>query len=269
MGAHLSQSLRLGLLEYDLESPMSDEQDSSESPQQQLFQSPTPPNPQEALLHARARLLGKAAHEIYNATTPLVANLTTLRGDLLAGELDPELAVEMLDECLEGIGRTTDVLRRLRELSRIKGALRLERLDLSAAVSQVCTALQERRGLALDADLESVWVRASPDVLALVLGHLIDAWLGRLPALEASVGLGLQLRVRAVSRGGELELRDLRPVAEDDGLEGVFSAFRQGDGHEQGTWLFVSRTLIQDMGGTLEAQVDGGQATLRLLLPRS
>jgi signal transduction histidine kinase len=247
---------------------MADGKAGDRSEQQQLFQSLRSADSSKALLRARARLLGKAAHEIYNTSTFVVANLTTLRGDVLAGELDADLAVEMLDECLEGMGRTTDVLRRTREFSREKKEMDLENLDLPAIVSQVCMRLEAQRGFQIDTALESVQVRGDLDVLDLVIELLIEVWLHRLPALEASVGLGLQLRVRKVEGGGVLEVRDLNS-REDTGLDpALFHAFRQDDSEEKGTRLYLARNLVEEMGGTLEGKMDAGQGVMALFLPR-
>ncbi len=247
---------------------MTDGKGSVSPEQQQLFHSRRSPDSREALLQERSRLLGKAAHEIYNSSTFLVANLTTLRGDILADALDPELAIEMIDECLEGMGRTTDVLRRVRELSREKKSLPLESLELSTVVANVCTRIGARRGIELSTELEPVQVRASLDVLAHVVEQLIEVWLRRLPPLEATVGLGLQISVRSDESGGVLELISVGKgdLSRDSGP--LFEAFRQGDSDEHGTRLYVSRCMIEDMGGRLDAEVDEGQAILSLRLPR-
>jgi C4-dicarboxylate-specific signal transduction histidine kinase len=248
---------------------MADGKESSGPEQQELFRHQRAADPGTAQRHARSHMLGKATHEIYNSSTFLVANLTTLRGDLLAGEVDLELAVEMLDECLEGMGRTTDVLRRVRELSRESKKPSLEPLDLAAAAAQVCRSFQERRGLELQTDMESAQIRASLDLLAYVIEQMIGVWLRRLPALEGSVGLGILLRVRRVDGGGRLEVRDTRPHEGDAIDPELFDAFRQGDATEDGTRLFVSRTMIEDMGGRIEAVMDGGHPVLALVLPHA
>jgi phosphoglycerate-specific signal transduction histidine kinase len=236
--------------------------------QQQLFQSQRSAEPRDALLRLRERLLAKAAHEIYNSSTFVVANLTTLRGDILAGELDADLAVEMLDECLEGMGRTTDVLRRTRKFSREKTASTMESVDLSAVVHQICLRLVERKGFQVDTDLNDVQVRADLDALVLAVELLIEVWLHRLPPLEASVGLGLQIRAREVDGGGLLEVRDLNNQAGELLSEDLFTPFRKGDSAEHGTRLYLARSLIEDMGGRLQGGMDAAQAVLSVFLPR-
>lgn len=247
---------------------MAEKQDKDGPSQQSLFPAYSPPATHGAKLRMRSRLIGKAAHEIYNATTPLVANLTTLRGDILADEFEPDLAVEMLDECLEGIGRTTDVLKRVRELCRTDGPLRNDEVDLAAILRHVCDDLSHRKGLQLELHAQSVWVRGDGGILTLIVERLIRSWLSRLPGLEASVGLGIGLYVREQPGHGELEIRDQRNVDLSEDFSKLFDAFQQGDSLERGTWLFLCRSLVEDMGGRLEASLEAGNAVLRLRLPR-
>ena len=248
---------------------MSKDDQSGGSEQQELFAGLRVVRPGNAQLHARSRMLGKATHEIYNTSTFLVANLTTLRGDIVAGELDHELAVEMLDECLEGMGRTTDVLRRLRELSRQNSKIGVTNLDLSEVMRQVCVRLGQQRGLELRMDLQPTIVRGSLEVLFYGLEQILDVWLRRLPALEASVGLGLLIRVHSVDGMGLVEIRDVRDGIEQSLPDGLFDAFRKGDTHEIGTRLFIFRSMLEEIGGSLDATLDGGQAVITVRLLRS
>ena len=80
------------------------------------------------------------------------------------------------------------------------------------------------------------------------------------------MGLGIGLFVRENSGHGEIEIRDQRNVNASEELTRLFDGFQRDDPSERGTWLFVCRSLVEDMGGHLQTSLDAGKAAFAIAM---
>ncbi len=253
-------------------------------------------------LAAIGQLASGAAHEINNPVGFVTSNLRTLRGVLddvreplamlsqlaawvrerrfdrieaWAASLDePDLqalddAVEMVDESLDGARRVSDIVKGLRELSRLEIG-RKEPADSNASVSRV---IRSEYGELVPANVEVELSATAPaDIAPLqldqALGHLVKN------ARQATVN-GERVHLRTWSVGDEvfIEVKDEGSGIAREHLRRVFEPFftTRGVGKGIGLGLTAAYGIVRRAGGDLEAQSEGpGQgSSFRVRLPRA
>ncbi len=220
-------------------------------------------------------MAAEVAHEVNNPATYLMTNLSILRDDMGGGEVDADAAVELIEECLDGITRITDVVKRMRSLAS-SGAETIgeELVDLSTVVRDACriAGLRVKYKAELHIhDDETVQVRGSPKRLGQVVLNLVvnaaDALTGQsdpMPRIDVSVVPG--------DGHADVVVRDNGPGIPLDKRDNIFQAFvsTKTDHGGTGLGLAVSRTIAEEHGGTLflESREGGGACfILRLPLP--
>jgi len=218
-------------------------------------------------------MAAEVAHEVNNPATYLMTNLSILRDDFGGGEIDPESATELIEECLDGITRITDVVKRMRSLASSGGeAIGDELVDLSTVVRDACriAGLRVKYKAELHIhDDETVQVRGSPKRLGQVVLNLVvnaaDALTGQsdpMPRIDVLVG--------RKEEGAEVIVRDNGPGVPADKRERIFQAFVSSKVDHGGTGLglAVSRTIAEEHGGRLFLDDrEGGGACFILRLP--
>jgi signal transduction histidine kinase len=222
-------------------------------------------------------MLAEAAHEINNPATFLLANLTTIREDLEAGEFDQGSALEMILECLEGVRRIADIVKRLRDLTRTQTNERPERIDLGRAVRDAvhiaAVRVGRRAGIHVQI-VEPVFVMAMQGRLAQAVMNLVvnaaDALEGQTsptPRIDLVVSEGEVDGVRM----GIVEVTDNGPGVPPSMRDSLFEPFMTSKpGSEGGTGLGlpISKTFVEEVGGRLELMDrGGGGACFRIRLP--
>ena len=220
-------------------------------------------------------MAAEVAHEVNNPATYLMTNLSILRDDMGGGEVDADAAVELIEECLDGITRITDVVKRMRSLAS-SGAETIgdELVDLSTVVRDACriAGLRVKYKAELHIhDDETAQVRGSPKRLGQVVLNLVvnaaDALTGQsdpMPRIDVSVVAG--------NGHADVVVRDNGPGVPVDKHDKIFQAFVSSKVEHGGTGLglAVSRTIAEEHGGTLflESREGGGACfILRLPLP--
>ncbi len=218
-------------------------------------------------------MAAEVAHEVNNPATYLMTNLSILRDDMAGGEVDAESASELIEECLDGITRITDVVKRMRSLASSGGeAIGDELVDLSTVVRDACriAGLRVKYKAELHIhDDETVQVRGSPKRLGQVVLNLVvnaaDALTGQsdpMPRIDVSVS----------RREGSADVivRDNGPGVPVDKRDRIFQAFVSSKVDHGGTGLglAVSRTIAEEHGGRLFLDNrEGGGACFVLRLP--
>lgn len=252
-------------------------------------------------LAAIGQLASGAAHEINNPVGFVTSNLRSLRGVIdelrsplrvlsdvsalvkeqrfdelkaLVDELaEPDLqniddAVEMIDESLDGARRVSDIVKGLRELSRLEIGRR-EPADTNAAVTRVVRAEfgdhPEHVALQLEA---SIPADIAPLQLDQALGHLIKN------ARQAT-----QQRQRILVRTWNTEAEVLIQVRDEgagiakEHLRRVFEPFftTRGVGKGIGLGLTAAYGIVRRAGGDIEAESEGAGrgAIFTIRLPRA
>jgi signal transduction histidine kinase len=141
------------------------------------------------------------------------------------------------------------------------------RCDVNAAVAAAAATLAPRlgeRGLTLERDLtENLPAAAAP---AVVVQSILVNLIGN--ACDALHDDGGVIRVRTWSENGVIaQVEDDGPGIPDD--RDAFLPFVSGKAHGTGLGLWLSRTLAERAGGSLEAMPATPGAAFRLTLPEA
>ena len=220
-------------------------------------------------------MAAEVAHEVNNPATYLMTNLSILRDDLAVDSVDSSSAGELIDECLDGVQRIVEVVRRMRTLATSGNEEAVDELvDLSSVVRDACRIGGLRVKYKADLhihDDDTVQVQGSPKRLGQVVLNLVvnaaDALTGQadpMPRIDVSVGLE--------DGWGLVRVRDNGPGVPDSKLQGIFEPFVTSKVGKGGTGLglAVSRIIAEEHGGTLTLEAHKGPGAwflLRLPLP--
>ena len=222
-------------------------------------------------------MAAEVAHEVNNPATYLMTNLSILRDDLAAEVVDVEAAAELIEECLDGVTRITDVVKRMRSLAS-SGSEEIgdSVIDLSTVIRDACRIAGLRVKYKADLhihDAETVEVRGSSKRLGQVILNLVvnaaDALTGQsdpMPRIDVSV--------ESEPGFGVVVVRDNGPGVPEEKRASIFEAFVTSKASNGGTGLglAVSQTIAEEHGGTLSLEAGVGQGAvfkLRLPLPQS
>jgi len=220
-------------------------------------------------------MAAEVAHEVNNPATYLMTNLAILRDDLDADVIDVDSASELIEECLDGVTRITDVVKRMRSLASSGGEKMTDELiDLSTVVRDACRIAGLRVKYKADLhihDEATVHVQGSPKRLGQVVLNLVvnaaDALTGQsdpLPRIDVSV--------EKEDGFGVVSVRDNGPGIPDEKQNSIFQAFMTTKSNNGGTGLglAVSRTIAEEHGGSLVIERHSGMgAWFKLRLPLS
>jgi two-component system NtrC family sensor kinase len=243
------------------------------------------------------QLASGAAHEINNPIGFVSSNLSSLRGLLeelgpaLGGlmkalkaletgkrqeavdalkdldPLDPHIlydALEMVDESLHGAKRVGDIVRGLRELSRLE-ITRAEAADVNAAVTRVARAqLGNNPDLVLDLQAAHT-ADIAPLQLDQALSHVLTN-------ARQAVQPGQKVSIRTFERDQEVvvQVQDEGAGIRREHLSRVFEPFftTRGVGKGIGLGLTAAWGLVRRAGGMIEIESEGvghgARVTLRL-----
>jgi two-component system NtrC family sensor kinase len=220
-------------------------------------------------------MAAEVAHEVNNPATYLMTNLSILRDDLAADVVDTAGASELVEECLDGVNRITDVVKRMRSLaSSSDEEIGSEWIDLSTIVRDACRIAGLRVKYRADLhihDESTVLVRGSSKRLGQVVLNLVvnaaDALTGQaepMPRIDVSVS--------EENGFGVVSVRDNGPGVPETKRESIFRAFITSKSSTGGTGLglAVSQTIAEEHGGSLQLERHdslGAWFKLRLPLP--
>jgi PAS domain S-box-containing protein len=222
-------------------------------------------------LAALGRLAASVAHEINN---PLTYALEALRlaGEAAAaqGDAAPPRLRELLAEAGEGMERVRLITRDLKAFSRADEDVRSPQdlgLALSAATKMVATRTSARARIDLQLGAAAT-VEADPTRLIQIFVNLAINAVDALPADGAERNrISISLR----REGGEavVEVTDNGPGVPVALRDRVFDPFftTKPVGEGTGLGLFVTRNLVESLGGTIaldEAPGGGARFTIRL-----
>jgi len=208
-------------------------------------------------------MAAEVAHEVNNPATYLMTNLSILRDDLAAESVDPASANELIDECLDGVQRIVEVVRRMRTLATSGNEENVKELvDLSSVVRDACRIAGLRVKYKADLhihDEDTVQVLGAPKRLGQVILNLVvnaaDALTGQsdpMPRIDVSVG--------QEDGCGLVRVRDNGPGIPKHKAQGIFEPFVTSKVGKGGTGLglAVSRTIAEEHGGTLSLEPNSG-----------
>jgi PAS domain S-box-containing protein len=204
--------------------------------------------------------LASLAHEVRNALAPVRNALHLLAADESGrGRAEPtRAAAEKEVEHLSGL--MDDLLKVARPAPEAPRNERVEVAGLVArAVQAALVALEARgRNFTVSLPLEPLWLQADPDLLAQVLGHLLNN-------ATRFTAPGGEIRVSAAREEGAvaLRVRDNGVGIEPELLPHIFHLFMRPDrglgrkGAGLGVGLTLARKLMELQGGSVEVHSDG------------
>jgi C4-dicarboxylate-specific signal transduction histidine kinase len=217
-------------------------------------------------------LAAEVAHEVNNPATYLMTNLSILRDDLQAGTLDVVQAAELVDECLDGVNRITDIVRRMRSLASGHSDQTQTMIDLSWVIRDACRIAGLRVKYKAELHIHDA---VMPEVLGsrkrigqVVLNLVVNAadalggQIDPMPRIDVSLGQDESF--------AWVDVRDNGPGVPEKMREQMFEAFVTSKSEEGGTGLglAVSSIIAEEHGGRLElCRHDGQGAWFRLWLP--
>lgn len=225
---------------------------------------------------ARDEFLSVASHELKTPLTPLALKIDTL--ERLIRNPSSANSTERLTAALETmrkqLKRLNALIGDLLDVSRI-GAGRLslspERLDLVALVREVTARVEDQARklgcpLRLAAPEGPLWGQWDPMRLEQVVFNLLDN------AVKYGRGRPVEVEVEPRPDGARLRITDHGiGIAEDD-LQRIFRRFERAVSDRNygglGLGLYIVRTLVEAMGGTIGVESTPGQgARFTVTLP--
>ena len=218
-------------------------------------------------------MAAEVAHEVNNPATYLMTNLSILRDDLGSGDMNPDSSMELIEECLDGISRITDIVKRMRSLATSSGEdFGNEMVELSTIVRDACRIAGLRVKYKADLhihDSVSLQVVGSPKRLGQVILNLVvnaaDALTGQSDPMPR-----IDVEVKKAGSWAEVVVRDNGPGVPESMREKLFQPFVSSKVDKGGTGLglAVSKTIAEEHRGMLEIREhDGVGAWFVLRLP--
>lgn len=209
-------------------------------------------------LKDRDLFLSMASHEL---KTPLTAMLLQTQ---VQRKLDPENRYPSLME--RHVKRLTILIDDMLDVSRIrtgKMTFNLQPIQLSKLVQEMVFDLHDSRIVVMD---------AAPHTITADPGRVEQVLMNLLTNAQKYGGSGA-IKVRIASEGSEvhIDVSDSGPGIPESSRERIFNAFERASGTQAikglGLGLFISRSLMEEMGGSLELIPSSAGATFRMKFP--
>jgi signal transduction histidine kinase/ActR/RegA family two-component response regulator len=217
-------------------------------------------------LAAIGRLAAGVAHEVNNPLTYAKVNLQLLARELAA---DEEM-LELVQEALHGVGRIGNVVRQLSEFAQteqgdLPGRVRVA-VDSAAKMAMV--QLKDRARLKVHVP-ELPQVVMDESKLAQVVLNLLVNSAQAIPTGSLDENW-VQVDAQRTGDFVEITVKDTGSGIPEDALPHIFDSFftTKEVGHGYGLGLSISRSLVQNAGGQIEAENwSGGGALFTVRLP--
>jgi two-component system sensor histidine kinase QseC len=187
-------------------------------------------------LDGERRFTANAAHELRTPLAAMRLHLHVARG--ADSEDERQRALELLQQGVERSGRLVEQLLTLARLDPEQALPVPQSVDLSEVAQTVCAeraplALQRDQTLELHADADLPCASGNADMLAMLLSNLVDNAIRYTQA-----GGHVDVAVRRIASGVQVEVRDDGPGIAPEHRARVFERFYRADSHEQaGTGL--------------------------------
>ncbi|WP_343073612.1 CHASE domain-containing protein [Pyxidicoccus fallax] len=228
-----------------------------------------------AAVQVRDDFLGVAAHELRTPLTSLKLQLQLLYRQLRQGvEVDPGRVQRAVDACERQTTRLSQLVDSLLDVSRLASGrleLRLEALELDEVVRELARRFEteaQMAGVRLTVDaprpIPGRWDRLR---LEQVLTNLVAN------ALKYGQGAPVDLRVRDEGEYARVEVEDRGIGIDPEDARRIFDRFERAVSSRHygglGLGLFISRQLVEALGGRISVESRPGQgSTFIVLLPR-
>src|SRR5437773_2478712 len=219
-------------------------------------------------------LAASLAHEVNNPIGAIVANASAGQRLIAAGKIGTEELTELLDDIVADGRRAGEVIQGIRNMVR-KGKARHELIQIENIVRELlrlthADAIEREVKVTADVDSDAGQALGDPvQLLQVFLNLTINAFeaMSSIP----SNARRLVIRVGRHKSGDILvSVRDSGPGFPDGIAEKLFEPFFSTKADGTGMGLAISRTIIEDHGGTLSGEnCDGGGADFTIRLPEA
>ncbi len=169
-----------------------------------------------------------------------------------------------MEEYAEATAYLERVYNELRAVSRVMRT----KMTAFNALLQVKSAVCEERGISLEMDIRSTLEQLAvpPWELCCIIGNLMDnAMDAAMEAPDARVRLSVCEDLRGftfvVSNNGAAVPEDMRESIFEPGIS------TKGEGHGMG--LCIVRRTLEELGGTITLEADGGETAFTVIVPRA
>lgn len=218
--------------------------------------------------HLRSELVGTVTHDLKTPLTTVLGSAKMLKTRFDA--LSPEQRGEIVNSIERQSERLLHLIDRLLDAAKAhaRHPVAVGPLDLVSHVEPLVRAYASahNRGVVVEKGSDRVPAVADPDAIEQVVANLLENAVKHTPA-------GTNIRVRMASRGSmaEVTITDDGPGIPSDELSDLFEPFRRGGLAGEGgvgLGLFIVRSLVEAMGGRVDAQSPpGGGACFTFTLP--
>jgi two-component system, LuxR family, sensor kinase FixL len=219
-------------------------------------------------------LAASLAHEVNNPIGAIVANASAGQRLLAAGKIGTEEMTELLDDILADGHRAGEVIQGIRNMVR-KGKVRHELVQIENIIRELlrivhADAIGKEVKVTADVDSDAGQVWGDPVQLLQVLLNLTINAFEAMTALPSNAR-HLDIRVCCNENGDILvSVRDSGPGFPDGIAEKLFEPFFSTKADGTGMGLAISRSIIEDHGGTLSGEnCDNGGACFTVCLPEA
>tara|TARA_R110002096_G_scaffold42143_3_gene113564 strand:- start:44273 stop:45946 length:1674 start_codon:yes stop_codon:yes gene_type:complete len=217
-------------------------------------------------LASMGKLSAAVAHEINNPMTYVIGNLQALQEPSEFGDDDQD---ELIRDALDGALRVSALVKDMQVYSRTPGKIRLDDVDVSAALDTAAKMVGNRLRYCAQFRLDcepGLRARASEAQLVQIIVNLLT---NAIDAIEGAVEENeLALVARTHERGVSIEVRDTGEGIPGEVQKKLFEPFftTKDIGQGTGMGLAISRSLIEGMDGSIEFTSQPGEGTTFLLV---
>lgn len=216
-------------------------------------------------LASLGQLAAMIGHDINNPLTYVKSNLEYA---LTALETEPAATREALHDAIQGaefIARVTSDLRTYVRESGVAGVSTVRVADAVTFVTRMAAArFRSSAQVAVDVD-PTLDVLGEPSRVAQVIMNLV---LNAVQAVAGSANTSVVVRGRRVGDLAAVEVQDWGPGMSSDQVASAFTPFVTSKSEGTGLGLYITRTIVEELGGWVELQSACGEGTtVRFLLP--
>ena len=218
-------------------------------------------------LNVAGRLGASLAHEISNPLQAVIGSLG-LAAEMLEPDADVAIFIEIAIEELE---RAADIVAQLRDLNRRSQPQEKQLTQLNEIVTKV---LLLNRKLCDTKGIEVVWTPQAdlPEisvVSARIRQVLLNLVLNAINAMPTGGSLQVSTAWTLQPDGVRIVFADSGTGIDPELLPHLFEPFRSTRSQGMGLGLYISKSIVEEHGGRLEAENHAGQgATFTVWLPR-
>jgi PAS domain S-box-containing protein len=211
-------------------------------------------------LAVSGKMAASLAHEINNPLQSAIGCLGLIK-EVIAEGGDPARYIQVATEELE---RAARILTQMRDLHLKSGPDAWEEVDLNTLIDQSLTLISKK---CIESNIQVDWepganlplIKAAPDRLRQALLNLV---LNAIDAMPEGGTLNVSVKVSVETPGASIIIHDTGSGIEPGLLDHIFDPFFTTKNDGMGLGLYLTRAIIEDHGGSIQAGSIPGQETI-------